>query len=55
MMLRLSWNKEQTVNRVWLFDRPNELDQIKSGMLIFSDGSRLRRVSYRMTLRRVWK
>jgi hypothetical protein len=39
--LRLTWNEEQTVDRVWLFDRPNNLDQITGGMLIFSDGSTL--------------
>jgi hypothetical protein len=27
---------------VTLFDRPNELDQITSGMLVFSDGSTLK-------------
>jgi hypothetical protein len=27
---------------VWLFDRPNDLDQITSGMLVFSDGSTLK-------------
>ena len=37
--VRLSWDEPQTVDRVWLFDRPNLLDQITSGMLIFSDGS----------------
>jgi hypothetical protein len=40
-MLRLTWNDEQTIDRVWLFDRPNDLDQITAGMLIFSDGSTL--------------
>ncbi len=38
-MVRLSWGQETVVDRVWLFDRPNELDQIRSGMLIFSDGT----------------
>lgn len=28
-----------TVDRVWLFDRPNSLDQIPKGLLIFSDGT----------------
>lgn len=41
-MLRLSWNRPQTINRVTLFDRPNELDQITSGMLVFSDGSTIK-------------
>lgn len=40
-MLRLTWNEEQTIDRVWLFDRPNALDQVASGMLVFSDGSTL--------------
>jgi hypothetical protein len=39
--LRLTWEKEQTIERVWLFDRPNGFDHITSGMLIFSDGSSL--------------
>ena len=38
-MIRLTWSTPQTVNRVLLFDRPNDLDQITSGMLVFSDGS----------------
>jgi len=37
--LRLTWNEEQTVDRVWLFDRPNTYDQITGGLLVFSDGS----------------
>jgi hypothetical protein len=38
-MIRLTWSTPQTVNRVQLFDRPNDLDQVTSGMLVFSDGS----------------
>lgn len=38
-MLRLNWPEEQTIERVWLFDRPNGFDQITAGMLIFSDGT----------------
>jgi hypothetical protein len=41
-MLRLTWGEEQTVDRVWLFDRPNLLDQVRSGLLLFSDGSSIR-------------
>jgi hypothetical protein len=41
-MLRLTWNREETIERVWLFDRPNNLDQIKSGLLIFNDGNTIR-------------
>jgi hypothetical protein len=37
-MIRLSWSTPQTIGRVQLFDRPNDLDQVTSGMLIFSDG-----------------
>jgi hypothetical protein len=40
-MLRLNWREPQTIDRVWLFDRPNKLDQITAGMLVFSDGSTL--------------
>jgi hypothetical protein len=41
-VIRLTWGQEQTIDRVWLFDRPNKLDQVKSGLLIFSDGSTLK-------------
>ena len=37
--VKLEWAAEQTVDRVWLFDRPNNLDQITAGTLSFSDGS----------------
>ena len=38
--LQLSWNKAQTINRIWLFDRPNtHADQVTAGTLTFSDGS----------------
>jgi len=40
-VLRLTWSEPQTIDRVWLFDRPNNLDQITSGMLVFSDGTTL--------------
>ena len=40
-LLRLTWDSPQTIDRVWLFDRPNNLDQVTSGMLVFSDGSTL--------------
>ena len=40
-MLRLTWAKPQTIDRMWLFDRANDLDQITSGMLVFSDGTTL--------------
>ena len=40
-MIRLTWPTARKINRVWLFDRPNDLDQVVSGMLVFSDGSTL--------------
>ncbi len=41
-LVRLTWKTPQTIDRVWLFDRPNSLDQITSGLLVFSDGSTLK-------------
>lgn len=38
-LLRLTWSREETIDRVWLFDRPNDIDQVKAGMLLFSDGT----------------
>lgn len=40
-MVRLTWNEPQVIDRVWLFDRPNNLDQITGGLLVFSDGTTL--------------
>jgi hypothetical protein len=41
--LQLNWNKAQTINRIWLFDRPNtHADQVIAGTLIFSDGSSIK-------------
>lgn len=40
-MIRLTWNEPHRVGRVWLFDRPNDLDRITAGLLVFSDGSTL--------------
>ena len=37
--LRLDWKQRYAINRVLLFDRPTDKDQILSGLLIFSDGS----------------
>ena len=37
--IKLSWDKPQKIDRVWLFDRPNTLDQVTAGTLEFSDGS----------------
>ena len=38
-MIRLTWSEPQKINRIWLFDRPNNLDQVTSSMLVFSDGT----------------
>jgi hypothetical protein len=38
-MIRLNWNQPEKISGVWLFDRSNLNDQVKSGMLVFSDGS----------------
>ncbi|MCX8107180.1 MAG: hypothetical protein N3G20_00080, partial [Verrucomicrobiae bacterium] len=38
-MIRLSWNRPRRIGKVWLFDRPNSIDQVTSGMLVFADGS----------------
>ncbi len=38
--IKLSWDKAQIINRIWLFDRPNtNADQVTAGTLTFSDGS----------------
>lgn len=37
--LKLEWDKPQTIDRIVLFDRPNGVDQITSGIITFSDGS----------------
>jgi hypothetical protein len=37
--LRLDWDAPQTVDRVWLYDRINAVDQVTSGTLTLSDGS----------------
>ncbi|GAA0616281.1 hypothetical protein HPO96_00420 [Kribbella sandramycini] len=39
--LTLTWPSPQTVGRVVLFDRANPVDRIRSGTLVFSDGSRV--------------
>ena len=40
--IKLNWDKPQKIDRVWLFDRPNTLDQITAGTLEFSDGSTIK-------------
>jgi LmbE family N-acetylglucosaminyl deacetylase len=37
--VQLDWAADQTVNRIRLYDRPNNEDRITGGMLLFSDGS----------------
>jgi hypothetical protein len=38
--LCLTWDEPYTVNRIWLFDRPNtHADQVTAGKLVFSDGT----------------
>jgi hypothetical protein len=41
-MLRLTWGQDETIDRIWLFDRPNNLDQVTAGLLVFSDGSTIK-------------
>ncbi|MGB9836981.1 MAG: DUF7402 domain-containing protein, partial [Candidatus Saccharicenans sp.] len=41
-MIRLSWDRPETVSKVWLFDLPNLKDHVLSGVLVFSDGTSLR-------------
>jgi hypothetical protein len=41
-MIRLSWDKPETISRIWLFDLPSLKDQVISGILMFSDGSTVR-------------
>ena len=41
-LIRLTWPEPRSIDRVWLFDRPNNLDQVTSGMLVFSDGTTLK-------------
>jgi len=37
--IRLTWASAQNIDRVWLFDRPNNMDHITSGQLTFSSGT----------------
>lgn len=38
--LKLEWDEEKTIDRIFLFDRPNLSDQVTSGELCFSDGTK---------------
>ncbi|MCF7674071.1 MAG: hypothetical protein K9N23_01790 [Akkermansiaceae bacterium] len=40
--IRLTWPEAQAIDRIWLFDRPNDLDQVRSGLLVFSDGTTIK-------------
>ena len=40
--INLRWETPQKIDRVWLFDRPNTLDQVTAGVLEFSDGSSIK-------------
>ena len=37
--ITLTWTSDQTISRVALYDRPNDVDQVLGGQLVFSDGS----------------
>src|SRR5205823_5979343 len=39
--IQLSWSSSVSVSRVILYDRPNLTDNVKSGTLLFSDGTTL--------------
>jgi hypothetical protein len=41
-MVRLTWGAEHTIDRIWLFDRPNSLDQITSAVILFDDGTTMK-------------
>ncbi|GAB6164729.1 hypothetical protein JCM19992_07290 [Thermostilla marina] len=37
--VKLTWSEPQTIDRVWLFDRPNRLDHVTAARIEFSDGT----------------
>jgi alpha-glucosidase (family GH31 glycosyl hydrolase) len=39
--LTLTWDTPQAINQIALYDRPNTVDQVTSGVITFSDGSTL--------------
>ena len=41
-MVRLTWAAEHTIDRIWLFDRPNSIDQITSAVILFDDGTTMK-------------
>jgi hypothetical protein len=38
---RLAWEAPVTIGKITLYDRPNTLDQVQAGLLVFSDGTTL--------------
>lgn len=36
--ITLTWDSDQTVGHVLLYDRPNQDDQVLGGRIVFSDG-----------------
>jgi hypothetical protein len=40
--VRLEWDKEIKVSKIWLFDRPTISEQVLAGGLTFSDGTTIR-------------
>jgi hypothetical protein len=38
---RLSWEPPVTIGKITLYDRPNDIDQVQAGLLVFSDGTTL--------------
>ena len=39
--IRLAWEAPATIGKITLYDRPNALDQVQAGLLVFSDGTTL--------------
>lgn len=39
--VRLAWEAPVTISKITLYDRPNALDQVQAGLLVFSDGTTL--------------
>lgn len=39
--VKLEWAQPQTIDTIWIYDRPNTTDQVLGGLLTFDDGSTL--------------
>jgi hypothetical protein len=39
--VKLEWSQPQTIDTIWIYDRPNTTDQVLGGLLTFDDGSTL--------------